>query len=206
MRKILTRIIVLLIGLFVLAGYLFQSQLGPFLRMIFDWGILILGVAGLLGIGYLLRMHLMRLTRKEKRSFFSIVVLAAFLITLVLGLVLTLQNTFYQELILNVQIPVEASLLSILAITMLYASLRVVKTQGWRPISIGYLAGALISLILNLSLIPVGPNTILNTVIAFLRRLPLAGARGILIGMALGGIIVGLRVLLTIDRPYGEDK
>jgi hypothetical protein len=37
-----------------------------------------------------------------------------------------------------------------------------------------------------------------------LRRLPMVGARGILLGMGLGGLIVGLRVLLTIEKPYGE--
>ena len=31
-----------------------------------------------------------------------------------------------------------------------------------------------------------------------------AGARGLLLGIALGAIATGLRVLLAIDRPYGE--
>jgi len=30
------------------------------------------------------------------------------------------------------------------------------------------------------------------------------GARGILLGVALGSIVTGLRVLLAVDRPYGE--
>jgi hypothetical protein len=31
----------------------------------------------------------------------------------------------------------------------------------------------------------------------------LGGARGILIGVALGTLMTGLRVLFAIDRPYG---
>jgi hypothetical protein len=32
----------------------------------------------------------------------------------------------------------------------------------------------------------------------------MAGARGILLGVALGTVATGLRVLLGIDRPYSE--
>ena len=39
-------------------------------------------------------------------------------------------------------------------------------------------------------------------VTAFLQRLPVAGARGILLGIALGSLTTGLRVLLAADRPY----
>jgi hypothetical protein len=33
-------------------------------------------------------------------------------------------------------------------------------------------------------------------------RLPIAGARGILLGIALGSVTTGLRILLGADRPY----
>jgi hypothetical protein len=32
----------------------------------------------------------------------------------------------------------------------------------------------------------------------------LAGSRGILLGIALGILVTGLRLLLGIERPYGE--
>ena len=32
----------------------------------------------------------------------------------------------------------------------------------------------------------------------------MAGARGLLLGVALGTVITGLRVFLTIERPYSE--
>jgi hypothetical protein len=34
--------------------------------------------------------------------------------------------------------------------------------------------------------------------------LAVGGARGILIGVALGAIVTGLRVLLAAERPYGD--
>jgi len=43
---------------------------------------------------------------------------------------------------------------------------------------------------------------ILKDVLAAVNALPIAGARGILIGVALGSLTTGLRVLLGSDRPY----
>ncbi len=204
MKKVLVMVVVLTIGLTVLAGYLFRALLAPLLALLFDWGILLAGVAGLIGIGYLIHMNLSKLARREKGAFFSVVVIIAFVFTLVSGLVMTPQSPFFRDLILNVQIPVEASLLGILAVTLVYTSLRLVRSRGWTPMSIAFLASAILSLILNLVFINIPTDTPLSYLMMFIRRLPLIGVRGILLGMALGGLVVGLRVLLMIDRPYGE--
>jgi len=204
MKKILGIAVAIIVGLVVLAGYFFQSQLSPILALVFEWGLVLIGVAGLIGIGYLLAMHMRKIVRWEKRSFFSIIVLIAFLFAMIAGILLTPQNALYRDLVLNVQIPVETSLLAILAVTLFYASLRLIRVRGWTPMSIAFLASAIFSLILDLGIIQTGVGTIASTVLAFFERLPLVGARGILLGMALGGLVVGLRVLLAIDRPYGE--
>jgi hypothetical protein len=204
MKKILMIAIALTTGLFVLAGYFFQAQLGSLLSVILDWGILLAGVTGLIGLGYLFRQHLMKIIHHKKGAFYSGVVLVAFLFTLIAGFILTPQSPFYRHLILNVQVPVEASLLAILALTLLYASLRLIRTQGWTPLSIAFLMGVILSLIIDLGFIRTRSGTLGAELIALLDHLPTAGARGILIGIALGGMVVGLRVLLAIDRPYGE--
>jgi hypothetical protein len=205
MKKIIPIGILLLTGLIVFAGYYFQVQLSPILGMILDWGILLVGVTGLLGIFYLVKIHLTRLSRKEKGRFFSFVFLISFVVTATLGLVLSLESEMFQNLILNVQIPVEASLLGVLAVTLLYVSLRVVRTHGWTPMTIGFISSAMILSILNLGLLPLGLNPVLDGVVSLIQRLPIVGARGVLLGMALGGLVIGLKVLLTIDRPLGEE-
>jgi hypothetical protein len=204
MKKILGIVIALATGLVMLAGYFFKAQLGPVLSMLLDWGILLAGTAGLMGMGYLLRFHLLRITQREKGSFFSVVVLIAFLFALLAGFILTPQNAFYRDLILNIQVPVEASLLAILAITLLYAGLHLIRTRGWTVMSISFLLSAIISLIIDLGLIWTKPGSLGAELLDFFDRLPTAGARGILLGLALGGLVVGLRVLLAIDQPYNE--
>jgi hypothetical protein len=205
MRKILATAILVTTGLLVLAGYLFSNFLTPVLAMVLNWGVVVLGAAMLIGIAYLLRMHFINIFTGEKRAGLSALTLIAFFFTLISGLVLSTQNDFFSDLVLNIQIPVEAGLLAVLGLVLFSASLRLIRTQGWTPLSISFLLSAVITLVFDSGVLPVASGSAFAQVIGFLRRLPLAGARGILIGMALGGLMVGLRVLLTLDRPYGEE-
>lgn len=204
MKKIFSMAFALVTGLTVLAGYYFKAQMNPVMALIMEWGILLVGTAGLIGVGYLLRMHINKLINRKKGAFYSVVVLVVFFATLVTGIVFSPQNLFFSNLVLNVQIPVEASLLAVLAVTLLYTSLRLVRVRGWTPLSIGFLSSAVVTLVLNLGYIQTDSSPLAADITAFIRRMPVVGARGILIGMAVGGLIVGLRVLLMIDRPYGE--
>ena len=85
MKKVLPIFILLLVGLAVLGGYIFPDALSPILNLLIDWGILLIGTAGLVGIGYLIKRHVDVITRKQKRSFLSIILLSSFLITLVIN-------------------------------------------------------------------------------------------------------------------------
>lgn len=204
MKKILPITIAFLTGLTILAGYFFRDALSPVLRIILDWFVLILGVASLIGIGILLRLHFNKILTSQKGAFYSFILILVFLLTLIAAFVLTLENDLFQGLILIVEIPVETSFLSITAATLLYTSLRFVRTKGWTPMSIGFLVSAIASLIFNLGYIQAQPGTMGEALLLFFKRLPKVGARGILLGMAIGGLVMGLRLLTTMDRPYGE--
>jgi len=189
-----------------LAGYFFQVWLGRLPGLLISWGILLVGLTGLIGIGYLLKTHLLRAFSGQRGRFYSVIVWVAFLFTAGAGFLLSPQDEFFRKWVLNIQIPLETSLLAVLAVTLLLASLYVIRTRGWTLMSISFLAGALVSLVLNLRYLQPEPGTAAAEWVEFIRRLPLVGLRGILIGMALGGLIVGLRVLLAMDRPYEGEK
>jgi hypothetical protein len=203
-KKILFAAITLIVGLVVLAGFFFQDQLGPTLTLLYQWGLILVAVGGLIGMGYLAAMHIRNIIQQKKGWVYSVVLLVAFAVALIAGFVLTPQNAFYQDLILNIQIPVETSLLAILAVTLLFASLKLIRTRGWTPLSISFMVSAFFALILNLGLIRTQAGTLGEQILGFFRRLPLVGARGVLIGMALGGLVMGLRYLLSINDPGGE--
>lgn len=204
MKKLLFAAITLLVGLTVLAGFFFQDQLGPTLTLIFDWGLLLVAVGGLIGMGYLAAFHIRNIIQRKKGWIYSVVLLAAFLISMVAGFALSTDSPFYRDLILNIQIPVETSLLAILAATLLFASLRLIRTRGWTPLTVAFMTSAFFSLVLNLGLIRTASRTVADEVMGFFQRLPMVGARGVLIGMGLGGLLMGLRYLLSINSPGGE--
>jgi hypothetical protein len=99
-------------------------------------------------------------------------------------------------------VPAEAALMALLAVTLIYASVRLLRRRA-DVMSLIFLIFAIITLLLATPLpfgkIP-GADFIQGIISNFFA---VAGARGILIGVALGALATGLRVLFGIDRPYG---
>jgi hypothetical protein len=98
-------------------------------------------------------------------------------------------------------IPVEASLLAILAVTLVYASIRLLRRRT-DMISVLFLISAVLFM-LALIPTPFGPFPLDQSIAFFVGMFSRGGARGLLIGVALGTLLTGLRVLFGIDRPYG---
>ena len=120
----------------------------------------------------------------------------AFVVTLAAGLWLTPANAGYQRVVTAIQAPVEMSLLALLAFSLAYASLRLLQRRR-DLMSIVFVISAVVFLFLFSGFLPAAGN-----VFGFLQRLPMAGARGILLGVAAGSVMTGLRILLGADRPY----
>jgi hypothetical protein len=116
----------------------------------------------------------------------------------------------YQAVLLlfeYVQVPIEASLLALLAISLSLAGFRLLSRRK-DLLSLAFMATALIVL-LGTAPWPIGGDSLafegVSIVRAWLSQVwATAGARGILLGVALGAVTTGLRVLLASDRPYGE--
>jgi hypothetical protein len=103
-----------------------------------------------------------------------------------------------------VQVPVETSLMAILSVALAVAGLRLLSRR-LTVFSVVFIGTGVLMLLGTAPLFGViipglhGPLGIR----AFLAQVPaVAGARGILLGVALGSIATGLRVLLGSERPY----
>jgi hypothetical protein len=134
---------------------------------------------------------------------------------LILGLVVTFMLTMIQEysavypawmpgaewLLTNIQIPVESALMGVLAITLVYAAARLVTLRP-NIFSVVFVLTLLVMLVASTQ---IGLDSSFGQGIQTFMAHGLAsgGARGILIGVALGTITTGLRILLGFDRPYG---
>jgi hypothetical protein len=195
-------------GVLVLAGYFFaqkengQASLLTDIRLtLLNWAIILAGFAIFVGILNLAQVHFKKIQRKQKGSVYGLFLIislaAAFLIGLVrpgqMGVVFT-----------TVQLPVEASLMALLAVTLTYASIRLLRRR-FNLLSVILLVTALLILLGTVPLPFLGDVPGLSDwVRPFIAQvMATAGARGILLGVALGTLTTGLRILFGADRPYG---
>jgi hypothetical protein len=189
-------------GLIVLIGY-FVPALAAVQSMLLNWAIILAGVAALVGVFNLISVHGDKIRRREKGSLYSALLLISLVSSFMFGLVLGPDHPNMRLLVDAVIMPVESALMALLAITLLYASIRLLRRRA-DLMSIVFLATAILMLISSVALPLGGISPLNNFVRPWVQQvLALGGARGILIGMALGTLTTGLRVLFGADRPYG---
>ncbi len=195
-------------GIFVLLGYFIDHEVVLTLRLILmRWSVLLVAGALFLGLFNLLTVHWSKVSEQEKGWPYSAVLILAFLVTLILGLWFGPDNQTLLMLFNYIQLPVEASLMALLTISLAVAGFRLVSRRR-DPFSLIFVVVAM------LVLLGTGPWLVASDSDAYIMLGQLrnwvaqvwasGGARGILLGVALGAILTGLRVLLAVDRPYGD--
>lgn len=203
MKNPLSAVIAILVGVVVLLGYFISlPQLVTLRGLLLGWAIILAGAAALVGIINLLSAHWRKLRSPKGGGFNSLMVILSFAVVFGLGLWLGPDSATFQKVVTAVQVPVEATLMAVLAVTLAVASVRLFRRQ-MTAFSVIFLISALVFLVLGAGILPVDGVPVLGSVVSFISRLPLAGARGILLGVALGSLTTGLRILLGADRPYG---
>ena len=190
-------------GVIILAGYYVPALVGV-QSLLLSWAIILAGVAAIVGVFNLVLVHAHRISTRGNGAIYSGVLLVCLIGSFIFGLAMGPTHPDMQLLVNAVVVPVEASLMALLAVTLVYASVRLLRRRT-NPMSVVFLVTAVVMLVASATL-PFGEAGVLN---GFLRPwlqhvLALGGARGILIGMGLGTLATGLRVLLGADRPYGE--
>ena len=127
--------------------------------------------------------------------------------TLVVGLIFGPDHELVLLLFTYIQLPVEISLMAILAVVLVAAGYRLIRRRR-DLLSMVFMGTALLVLVGTLPWIVSGESVIvriLGEMRAWLTQIwAVAGARGILLGVALGAAATGLRVLMGADRPYGD--
>ena len=193
------------VGLIILLGtFLPIPLLGTVRLELLHWAAILLGVAALVGIGNLFSVHFQKIRHREMGSVYSVALLVAMLATLLIGVMVGPSHPWMQAAVETIIRPVEASLMALLAVTLLYASIRLLRRRA-DLMSIVFLGTAALMLLASVSLPLIGEIPILSDwVRPWLMVGPAAGgARGLLLGIALGALTTGLRALFAFDRPYG---
>ncbi len=191
------------VGLLILLGYFVDRPLLVALRVAFvQWAILLTALAVFIGVINLMVVHLDRLN-KRKGGISSLALLLGLLVSLGVGLVFGPQHEFSQTLFDAIVLPGEASLLAVLSISLLYAAIRLLHRRT-DLVSLIFVV-TLVLVLLGSVPMPFGRIPVLSDMLRpyITQVLAAAGARGILLGVALGTLTAGVRILLGVDRPYG---
>lgn len=206
MKRILpiaNAIIAVASGLLVLLGYFFPGIFGGIQSILIGWAIVIAAFALLFGIFNLAMVHWKKINTEGQNNIYSIVLLISLIITIVVGIFSGPTGTWSLWLFNTFQVPVEVSLLAVLAVVLAYAGVRLL---GRRPkwYTILFLATVLLVLLGSVPLFLIGEIAPLSALRSWLSQVPaVAGARGLLLGVALGTVATGIRILIGTDRPYG---
>ncbi len=198
------------VGIIVLAGYFIPSFIN--IRFILlRAGLVLAAVALLVGIINLITVHIKKMGADSENSGYSLILVISLLATLIIGIIDMVQTYLVGKpnfqmtswIFTNIQLPIETSLLAVTTISLTYAAASILR----RRLDLFSIVFFFVVLLVLLGSFSIPPATLpfLHIIREWILRVPaLGGARGLLLGIALGTITTGIRVLMGTDRPYGE--
>jgi len=205
------------VGIIVLLGYFFGTNASGDITLIgilqsyfLQGAVVVAGVALLVGVFNLTAVHVKRIKQGDK-AVYSLITVLALLLTLLVG-AYDLAMTYLQGetglrytrwIFENIQLPIESSLMAIIAISLTYAAIRLLSRR-LNFMSVVFSVVLIILLVGAIPAIAASDFNILSSIRNWIMSVPVVGGtRGIVLGMAMGIIATGIRILMGADRPYG---
>jgi hypothetical protein len=205
-KQLLPLSIALFFGWLTLLGLLFS--LPQVTNLILGWASLLVAFALLLGVLNLFVVHVNRVTKGK--NIYSLVLIISMLAVFVMALTdwRGLTENWLNQYFVFVQAPLEAALSSLLAFFLLFAGFQLLKRQRtvWSTL---FLITAVLVLTAEVLLVtswlpPRFMNWVLIVQDVIRNVFVIAGVRGLLIGVALGTILLAVRMLIGLERPYNK--
>ena len=188
-------------GFIILATLLFPG-FEDLRNRILNWAILLAAVALLLGLANLFMVHFHKLRNREK-PIYSFILLAGLVVTFLITLWEGSQGITASWIFNNIQVPIETSLMAVLAISLTIAAARILQ-QRKDVMSIVFLVTLFVLLLSSGPLFSIEIPLFTHAIGPYVNNFLSVGAlRGLLIGVSLGTLATGLRILIGADRPYG---
>lgn len=199
MRPSLPASVMIVSGLCVLVGQAFaEGWLRELSEEFIRWATILFAFALILGLLNLTQIHVQRIRQRAESWPYSLILLGTAGLTLLAG-AQSASGLTLQWLFRYVQAPLHATLLSLVVFFIFSASWRAFRTRN-----IGVFIMLITAVIVLLGQIPLSESFGLEFVQfqQWVVNVPgMAGQRGILLGVALGAVLTGLRLLLGV---YGK--
>ena len=202
MKKQIPLLITFIAGMVMMLQYFIPHRPFSDIQQLFNtWYVIIAVFAMILGIGNLLKIHTMRLQRRPKGWWYSIVLLVGFAVMFIAGMGWGIERgSFFDFLFWNAHLPMSSTMFALLAFFVASASYRAFRAR----------TSEATLLLVSAILVMIGRVPLGNYI---WEKLPLlgdwimsypnmAGQRAIMIGIALGVVSTSLRIILGIERTY----
>lgn len=181
--------------------------------LLINWGAVLTALALMIGLVGVVGNHVKRIQQRSPDWPYSIILLVGMIAVILLGIVgvpdlRTFPPRFEAQSLAEEPIrvffrtfyePLASSLLALLAFFSLSAMLRAVRQRNREGIVIVVVA----TLVLIFQFAPLANLPLVTGAVNWINEyLVLAGARALLIGVAIGTLVASMRVLLGFDQPY----
>jgi hypothetical protein len=205
----LATVTVISMGLVTLIGLVSEPGTTPanFTGFLIRLVSVVAAVALFVGVLNLIAVHMGRFVRSEHGWPYSLIVLVTALVVIVLRILDRADiwpgklkgEQISVRVFESVQVSLESALAALLVFFLVYAAYRLMR----RRVTVWNVAFSAVVVVILLGSIPLNKTDALADVRDWLIRVPVsAGARGLLIGVGLGTVTVGVRVLIGQDRSF----
>lgn len=183
-------------------------------KEVISWTLIISPFALVLATITLIQTHVARIRRKTVHWQYSFIVFAGLITMVVIGIPLGLQHPWFEWLYNNVQVPMDATMFSLLAFFIASAAYRAFRARNTEASLL-----LITAMIVMMGNVPVG-DLIWNKLMSLtpwadslangsswmkqwiLDNPNLSARRGIILGVSLGVISQSIRIILGIERSY----
>jgi hypothetical protein len=212
-KRLFATLLAAIAGLVVLMNFTVSIPVLDIVALaIIQWAALLTALALLIGVLSVAGSHVQRVRRRNADWGYSLILLASMLAVIISGAVVgfvpggfvlfpaNLAEQPLRDLFRAIYQPLAASFLALLTFFSLSAALRALRRRTLEAAVIIVVAAAslAVSALPQAAMLPVVGQSI-----AWLYEyVALAGARGLLIGSAIGATVAGVRILLGFDQPY----
>ncbi|MDI9531024.1 MAG: hypothetical protein WBJ23_03330 [Anaerolineaceae bacterium] len=204
MKRLPALIVGTLSGLVVLAAMFLMPRGGAVLEAVLRWVIILAAVALLVAVASLVLTHLRFIVAGRKGFLLSLVLVGSFTATLIFGFLRGVDDPLFLKWVGAIVRPIETALLGLVALVMMSAAMKIFRERGWSALTVSFGASAVVFLILGLGFLQSLKIPVINEVLRFVEGLPMIGARGLLIGIGIGLLMMAFRVLFGMEGS-GDD-
>ena len=207
MRRQVPLILCFVFGIvMILTQFIPHSSSQSLYQEVIGWALIITPFALILSSFTLIQTHLTKIRRRAEHWQYSIFVFVGILAMVVIGVPFGPQNSIFEWLFNNVQVPMDATMFSLLAFFIASAAYRAFRARTFEASLL-----LITALIVMLGNVPVGDlmfswlpweNSTSGMKQWILDNPNLSARRGIILGVSLGAISQSIRILLGIERSY----